>query len=229
MWDSNSLLQLLKSMPNQLSKENLEKIQMLIDADKYKCSLLSGFNLCDMNMYAPFCKDCTKSSIYPCAVSYINMMKAGGMDVQIGASPVAVTEQTEQVEELYEETAVSAMPENSEVCAEETAEKAVEEESSCDETFEEDSVTEEISSEETIEEVPVEEHIVEETPSEEIVEDDHTEETPVKEEQVVEEEQPVEQGESISEQNEGVVKNESELVKATEKRKIRIAVARKRL
>lgn len=33
MWDSNALLQLLKSMPKKLSKENLEKIQMLIDAD----------------------------------------------------------------------------------------------------------------------------------------------------------------------------------------------------
>ena len=59
MWDSNSPLQLLQAMPKKLTKENLEKLQMVIDADKYKNSLVSGFDLC--GMYAPFCRGCKKN------------------------------------------------------------------------------------------------------------------------------------------------------------------------
>ena len=85
MWDSNAPLQLLKSMPEKLSKENLEKIQMVIDADKYKNRLISGFDLC--GMYAPFCRGCKKTSIYPCALAYVNMKKAEGMRIEIDAKP----------------------------------------------------------------------------------------------------------------------------------------------
>lgn len=131
MWDSNALLQLLKSMPKKLSKENLEKIQMLIDADKYKNSLLSGFDLCDMNMYAPFCRGCSKTSIYPCAIAYVNMMKADGMEIEIAAKPVTAAPQP-SVEEptkpevkaeepaKIEATTIAAVPE--EPVAEEIAE-----------------------------------------------------------------------------------------------------------
>ena len=86
MWDSNAPLQLLKSMPEKLSKENLEKLQLVLEADKYKNSLVSGFDLC--GMYAPFCKGCKKTSIYPCAISYVNMMRSNGMNVEIDARPV---------------------------------------------------------------------------------------------------------------------------------------------
>ncbi|MCI9407261.1 MAG: hypothetical protein HFK06_02780 [Clostridia bacterium] len=103
MWDSNSPLQLLNTMPKKLTKENLQRLQLVIDADKYKNSLLSGFDLC--GMYAPFCRGCKKTSIYPCAVAYINMLKAGGMDIEIDARPV------EAVEEVQEEVAAAAEPE----------------------------------------------------------------------------------------------------------------------
>lgn len=112
MWDSNSPLQLLKTMPKKLSKENLEKLQLLIDADKYKNSLISGFDLC--GMYAPFCRDCKKTSIYPCAIAYINMIRAGGADIEIDAKPVASAEQSVSVNkpevqpELVEEVAVDS-------------------------------------------------------------------------------------------------------------------------
>lgn len=123
MWDSNALFQLIKSMPKTLSKENIERIQMVIDADKYKNSLLSGFDLCDMYMYAPFCRGCRKTSIYPCAIAYINMLRAEGIDVELGARPVyaaegnvftpkpAVEEQPVpevKTEEQYEEIAAAA-------------------------------------------------------------------------------------------------------------------------
>ena len=112
MWDSNAPLQLLKSMPKKLSKENLEKIQMVIDADKYKNSLISGFDLC--GMYAPFCRGCKKTSIYPCAVAYINMKKSEGMDVEIDAKPVIGIEKTMpepvlNAERVEDEVAVSAV------------------------------------------------------------------------------------------------------------------------
>ncbi len=103
MWDSNSPLQLLNTMPKKLTKENLQRLQLVIDADKYKNSLLSGFDLC--GMYAPFCRGCKKTSIYPCAVAYINMLKAGGMDIEIDAKPV------EAAEEVQQEVAAAAEPE----------------------------------------------------------------------------------------------------------------------
>lgn len=90
MWDSNSPLQLLKTMPKKLSKENLEKLQLVIDADKYKNSLISGFDLC--GMYAPFCRGCKKTSIFPCAIAYINMIRAEGADIEIDARPVETAE-----------------------------------------------------------------------------------------------------------------------------------------
>ena len=85
MWDNNAPLQLLKTMPNKLNQEHLEKVQLLIDADKYKNSIISGFDLC--GIFAPFCRGCDKTSIYPCAVSYIRMLQAQGMDIEIDASP----------------------------------------------------------------------------------------------------------------------------------------------
>ena len=103
MWDSNAPLQLLKSMPKKLSKENLEKIQLVIDADKYKNSLVSGFDLC--GMYAPFCRDCKKASIFPCALAYVKMMQADGMEVEIDAKPVGESEGG-KFEKPLKETAV---------------------------------------------------------------------------------------------------------------------------
>ncbi len=85
MWDNNAPLQLLKTMPSKLNQENLEKIQLLIDADKYKNSIISGFDLC--GIFAPFCRGCDRTSIYPCAVSYIRMLQSEGMNIEIDASP----------------------------------------------------------------------------------------------------------------------------------------------
>lgn len=86
MWDEYTPLQLLKTMPRKLNQDNLSKIQMVIDADKYKNSLVSGFDLC--GIYAPFCRGCDKTSIYPCAIAYIRMMQSEGMNIEIDASPV---------------------------------------------------------------------------------------------------------------------------------------------
>ena len=84
MWDNSTLLQLLNSMPKTLEKQHIEKLQMLIDADKYKNQLISGFDLC--GQYAPFCYECDKNVNYPCAVAYVKYMKAQGMDIEISQS-----------------------------------------------------------------------------------------------------------------------------------------------
>ena len=129
MWDSNAPLQLLQTMPQKLSKEHLERLQLVIEADKYKNSLMSGFDLC--GMYAPFCRGCEKTSIYPCALSYINMMRARGMAIEIDAKPVydEVSQQyvpeTEAIEQpiaqpvaekqIIQEAAATSEPEREEV------------------------------------------------------------------------------------------------------------------
>ena len=107
MWDSNTPLQLLNSMPDVLEKEHLEKLQMLLDADKYKNQLISGVDLC--GQYAPFCNECNKDINYPCAVAYVNFMKAQGMDIEISPevlgnpTEIAAEEDTEEQLPLEEE------------------------------------------------------------------------------------------------------------------------------
>lgn len=124
MWDNKAPLRLLQSMPKKLSKENLEKIQMVIDADKYKNSLISGFDLC--GMYAPFCRDCKKTSIYPCAVAYINMLKADGMDVDIDAKPLTLPQDESVHIPAVQETAVADETEDKEEVSENKVEEAEE-------------------------------------------------------------------------------------------------------
>ena len=135
MWDSNSPLQLLKTMPSRLGKEELEKLQAVLEADKYKNSLISGFDLC--GMYAPFCRGCSKASIYPCAVAYVNMMKESGMDVDVAARPVEEVRQDADVSQSlhYAGGGVSgAVAEDTSVASEQTvAEQADAEQSEVEE------------------------------------------------------------------------------------------------
>lgn len=83
-WDSNAPLELLSSMPAQLNKKNLKDIQAIIDKDKFVCSHELTRDLC--GEYAPFCALCDKSLKYPCAVSYVKMKQADGMQVEIAVS-----------------------------------------------------------------------------------------------------------------------------------------------
>lgn len=81
MWNENAPLALLKELPAVLNEANLARIQQVIDIDKFINSSECGCDLC--GSYAPFCKDCDKSVQYPCAVSYVKMMQAQGMEVKI--------------------------------------------------------------------------------------------------------------------------------------------------
>ncbi len=135
MWDSNSPLQLLKTMPSRLGKEELEKLQAVLEADKYKNSLISGFDLC--GMYAPFCRGCSKASIYPCAVAYVNMMKESGMDVDVAARPVEEVRQDADLSQSLQSAGggvSGAVAEDTSVAAEQTvAEQADAEQSEVEE------------------------------------------------------------------------------------------------
>ncbi|MGN1103854.1 MAG: hypothetical protein ACI4QI_03170 [Candidatus Coproplasma sp.] len=91
MWDENAPLELLKEMPQILSAENLCKIQEVIDKDKYINSMERQQDLC--GQYAPFCDTCDKTVQYPCAVAYVKMMQAKGMNVEIEAMPCNTTEE----------------------------------------------------------------------------------------------------------------------------------------
>lgn len=98
MWDNNTLQQVLQSMPKTLEKEHLQKLQMLIEADKYKNQLISGMDLC--GTYAPFCYECDKETEFPCAIAYVNYMKTLGMDIELASEK---TEETSGVQEPGEE------------------------------------------------------------------------------------------------------------------------------
>ena len=128
MWDNNTPLQLIKSMPKVLENEHLEKLQKLLEADKLKLQLLGDCELC--GNYAPFCDGCNKETKYPCAVSYVNYLKAQGVDISLASDlPDNSTESAEEnsVEEVpttqTEVEDVAADAESEEV-AEQSEEKA---------------------------------------------------------------------------------------------------------
>ena len=122
-------------MPSRLGKEELEKLQAVLEADKYKNSLISGFDLC--GMYAPFCRGCSKASIYPCAVAYVNMMKESGMDVDVAARPVEEVRQDADLSQSLQSAGggvSGAVAEDTSVAAEQTvAEQADAEQSEVEE------------------------------------------------------------------------------------------------
>lgn len=98
MWNSQAPLQLLLSMPNTLSKENLINLQAVIDVDKIINSQRLKRDLC--GEYAPFCDFCDKSLQYPCAHAYVKMKQSEGLDVEIDK---AVFEEAVVKEEHKEE------------------------------------------------------------------------------------------------------------------------------
>ena len=101
MWNSEAPLKLLQSLPAKLDIESLRIIQKVIDDDKYINSKIRDRDLC--GQYAPFCANyCDKGIIkYPCAVAYVKMKQAEGMQVEIAATEeeLAVEEEPEVVDE----------------------------------------------------------------------------------------------------------------------------------
>lgn len=81
MWNSEAPMRLLNEMPKQLNSANLERIQQMIDIDKYCNSFDLGRDLC--GEYAPFCADCDKNIEFPCAVAYVKMKQAEGVQVEL--------------------------------------------------------------------------------------------------------------------------------------------------
>lgn len=92
MWNEERPLELLKGMPNVLTAENLAQIQQVIDNDKFLNSQRLRGDLC--GRYAPFCKNCDKSVVKPCAVAYVRMKIKEGMEVQMEDIPAEAPEET---------------------------------------------------------------------------------------------------------------------------------------
>ncbi len=98
MWNEkapNSPLELLKELPNELNEANLARIQSVIDYDKFINSSEAGCDLC--GSYAPFCANCDKTQTNPCAVSYVKMKQAEGMNVSIEEKKPATKKTTVRV------------------------------------------------------------------------------------------------------------------------------------
>jgi len=97
MWNSEAPLKLLSEMPAQLNIENLQQIQQLIDVNKYENSEELGRDLC--GGYAPFCELCDKHVKYPCAVAYVKMKQAEGMELEIAATDEELSVEEENTAE----------------------------------------------------------------------------------------------------------------------------------
>ena len=91
VWNSNEPMKLLADMPTKLSRKNLGNIQSVIDKDKFICSLQLQRDLC--GEYAPFCALCDKTISTPCAVAFVKMKQAEGLQLEIAA-----TEDTSEAE-----------------------------------------------------------------------------------------------------------------------------------
>lgn len=104
MWDENKVLDLLKEMPQVLSEENLCEIQKLIDDNKYWNSRELKMDLC--GIYAPFCKICDKTVLTPCAVAYVRMKIAEGMELKMES----ISSEIEHTEELVVQPVVKEEP-----------------------------------------------------------------------------------------------------------------------
>lgn len=100
MWNSQEPLKLLLSMPTQLTRENVENLQAVIDVDKIINSQKYGRDLC--GEYAPFCDYCDKSVRFPCAHAYVKMKQAEGLDVEV---PEEVYNSLKIEQEVVEEAA----------------------------------------------------------------------------------------------------------------------------
>ena len=108
MWDKETPLLVLKTMPNVLEEEHLKKLQLLLDTDRYKNQIVSGIDVC--GIYAPFCLNCNKEIEFPCAKAYINYLKDQGMYIQIASDSV-----DEDIEEITDEKIEESLPEMPEV------------------------------------------------------------------------------------------------------------------
>ena len=118
MWNSQEPLKLLLSMPAQLTRENIENLQAVIDVDKIINSQKFKRDLC--GEYAPFCDYCDKSVRFPCAHADVKMKQSEGLDVEV---PEEVYNSLKIEQEAVEEVAPAEETETEEVNEEEEAPK----------------------------------------------------------------------------------------------------------
>ena len=106
MWNENSALELLKSMPEKLSQEDLALLQGVLDADKYVISAANGRDMC--GEFAPFCKICNKEGSTPCATAYVNMKRGEGLNYKFASECDDETIEEENGQSLEHTDAVAS-------------------------------------------------------------------------------------------------------------------------
>ena len=116
MWNSQEPLKLLLSMPAQLTRENVENLQAVIDVDKIINSLRFKRDSC--GEHDPLCDYCDKSVRFPCAHAYVKMKQSEGLDVEV---PEEVYNSLKIEQEAVEEVAPAEETETEEVNEEEEA------------------------------------------------------------------------------------------------------------
>ena len=112
MWDNITPLKLLESMPETLEDEHLAKLQLLLEADRYKNQIVNGADLC--GTYAPICDGCDKGAQYPCAAAYLNYLKsqaeANEVEADIPAEDLKNNAEEEIAEPLSKVDSIEEQP-----------------------------------------------------------------------------------------------------------------------
>ncbi len=184
VWNSEAPMKLLEGMPARLNQANLERLQQVIDIDKYANSSELGRDLC--GEYAPFCFLCDKSLHCPCAVAYVKMRQHEGADIVIDASAETEAAKPEEPKKYFriakairkkkdgEEPAVEAAPAEEPVADEAPVEEAAPaEEPVADEAVADEAPAEDAAAEdEAPESVVIEVVEVEEAPAEDAAADE---------------------------------------------------------
>ena len=130
MWDNVTPLKLLETMPENLEEDDLVKLQLLLEADRYKNQIIAGTDLC--GTYAPICEGCNKEGKHPCAVAYLNYIKGQGANTEVGDTEQTVEESAEpssEIENIEEQPTASGNPEEQLSTADEVKEGVEDEES----------------------------------------------------------------------------------------------------
>ncbi len=112
MWNEKASLELLKNMPDDLTEEHLVRLQKLLDANKYVSSIENGRDMC--GEFAPFCKNCIRGGLTPCAIAYINMKNREGASYRVvdkANAEVPIADNAPEQEEALEQTPADGEPE----------------------------------------------------------------------------------------------------------------------
>ena len=101
MWNNEKPLKFLMSLPDKIGRESLKRLQSIIDEDRSLNREESDIEIC--GRYAPFCKFCDKTMLYPCAMSYVKLQQNDGLCIEVSESVYDSLKVNDNVEYEMEE------------------------------------------------------------------------------------------------------------------------------